>query len=85
MSKSYSDIERHKALQRARKFEILFNGECFDKILDAAHARDEAAFRAACRGVPAVQTSEVDWLWNYLQHIDENKWKAVPDLATTGW
>jgi hypothetical protein len=82
--KTYTDRDRELAQKRAQKFTKLFKGEIFDDILNAAETKNEVAFKEACTG--ELEDSEIDWLWNYLKNMDEQKWKPTPEAAAlTGW
>ncbi len=89
MPKPYTDPQRTLAEKRAKKFVKLFKGTTFDNILEAAETQPNSenppqAFIDACK--PAkLETSEIKWLWNYLQHCDSNYYAPVPEAAATGW
>jgi hypothetical protein len=81
------DARRTEALARAAKMMKLFNKNCFRTIMEAVDKPNatKAGFTAACATVvPPLEESEIDWLWNYLQHITD-LWTILPEAGVAGW
>jgi hypothetical protein len=93
--------KRDKALQRALKFAPLFQENTFENVLDSLSMVPESAaktnFDAALDGAGIKAQEDKDWLYHYLQHMNEVKpnpkdpehnkyWDEALDVAAyTGW
>jgi hypothetical protein len=85
--------QRDKALQRALKFTKLFQEETFENVLDSLAMLPESVaktnFNAALDEAGIKAQEDKDWLYHYLQHMNEDGgkyWKAAKDVAAgTGW
>jgi hypothetical protein len=62
----------------------LFKEKKFDDIMKALLPLNEPNFRTACANA-GLANEEVDWLWNYLQHYDEQLRVNLKDAAGSGW
>jgi len=75
------EIDRALAMDRALLMTQLFRAEYFEKIIGIINAptKDPTAFHNVCAsaGIPVDQEK---WLWNYLQHYDQNS-----NWGGTGW
>ena len=93
------DKERHQAVQRALKMNILFIPPTFDNIMAALNKPKSDPTRKTdfYAALPAsLVQAEKDWLWNYLQWCTETgtggwgikpiggpSW--LPEAASVGW
>lgn len=85
----YTPKQRHQAVQRALKMNMLFKEPTFDEIMDALNKpwndpTRKPDFDAALAKTPLVQ-AEIDWLWNYLQRCTETDtggWGIPPKNMT---
>ena len=92
-----SDKQRHQAVQRALKMNILFKAANYDNIMKALDKPNNDPTRKAefYAAVPAsLNAAEKDWLWNYLQHCHKatdpanpGGYDNVPEAmaASVGW
>jgi len=95
MINNYTETQRTNALNRAKKFEHLFNEKNFDNLMNALTPElDLSKFILVCENAnPNLTKEETMWLWNYLKHMDQSLWSpnltreasTWPAAAGTGW
>lgn len=93
---TYDDKNRGKATQRALKMAKLFREDVWQSVMVALDSGTVgySSFKTILLDAKVGLTqAEVDWLWNYLQHMNDPRpvdkkahWEnPLPEAASTGW
>jgi len=75
------ELDRSLAMDRALLMCQLFRSEYFEDIINIINGnKDESKFKQVCAKTGTITPDQEKWLWNYLQHYDQNN-----NWGGTGW